>query len=352
MKNFFKILFVNLISASLISNVVAATSDEKKILMAPTETVVNNFNNSTTTPAELIKNYQILNLEKAQELESFFKAHPEYLTVKIPKATLENGSLSFIIDGKKALFSLEREGKMTAYYMGKKIELNFAMTFDEMVKKISTSLDEKYASFFISFFIEDANAMGLTVGVITVAATAASAYILYGKYLQSEFKDYVAMAEKVCNGIPLEEAISTLGLKNKLRKSYNQLVCTEEKDVVSKIKNNLLCSPKMSIFEEQIKLKEIHDQLFDDWIYVCMPERQRSGSAPHGSDKEACTKVTPIRLCIKERIEKKERQIDEEIARDKRPVEANDTSRSNVKEGEALPSATSKSVDTSSTMSK
>ncbi|MDD4976705.1 MAG: hypothetical protein PHY93_20285 [Bacteriovorax sp.] len=270
LESLIRLFIINLISFSMITNSIASTSVQQasaEQLNRLAETI----NANKFGPTEVMADFQKFDSKKGHELAVFFAANPEYRTIQIPKTIVENGKLSFVIEGKKSLFSIDKNGRMDIVVGDKKIKLDYAMTFEQMTNKISETLGEKHFSF-LNFFIQDLHAslaVAATLAIITTALIASGVYVLYGKYLKLEFTSSTEIAKKVCAGVGVD-GVTT-----------------------------------------QQQLKDIHDQLFDNYINICMPVNLKRdiGFLPKGYDKDACDKVTDIRLCIKKKIETHEQEI-------------------------------------------
>jgi hypothetical protein len=280
LKILIKVFFINLLSLSMITSSMASTSstrDSAKQLQWIAETI----NTNKLGPAEIIAKFQSFNPKKGQELEAFFAAHPDYRTIKIPKATVEDGKLSFLIEGKKVLFLIDKNEAMEVFANEKKIRLEFAMTFEETMKKISEILDEKKVSFF-SFFIEDSQAGLLALAgtaIIATGLTAVGVHALTELYLKTNFKDDVLTGQRGCKGIPFEQVFTDV--------------------------------------QKYITLRDLHDRLFDDDIAICVPvEKKEINFLPTGYDKEACAAVHEVRLCLREKVEELKKKFTPKEARE------------------------------------
>lgn len=291
-KNLMRSFIIGLISSSMIfSSVATATVPQQPDVDLNLE--VNFLNQSKGTYNELIATFKKADPKKAKELESFFSTHSSYKNAKLPKAVVENDKIAFMIDGEKVLYSIDKNGVTTILAGDKKVQLDYSMTIDQVVKKITDVLGEKKFSL-INLIINDAHAM-LTQGIVLAVLCFLFAYAVHSTQLADNFEAYIKSSKEWC--AKLDEVAPTEDLVAVYRKLYNKLS--------------------------------------DDYVEICLPGKFVLNSK--GFSYGACRDLPEVKKCVKKKLD----QFNSKTV--------NDSSRAQVKEmhyeeklDRYVPTATSK----------
>jgi hypothetical protein len=201
-----RLIVVTLASTAMITNSFVG------VLHAQEDVVFNTYaleeiSSKTLVSKDALLYYKKGSEKKAKSLEAYFAKNPTYKNVQIPKPTIENGKLAFVVEGKKFTFSVDDKGVLIEGD-SKSISLPHSMSLEEKEKKIISSFGEKKFSFF-NLIIPEANAeagavlLGSIAGGIVLAIVAVVVVALYVGYktvkhfaFESAFEGIVKECEK------------------------------------------------------------------------------------------------------------------------------------------------------------
>lgn len=214
---FLKMMLISSLSSSLIINsALAATniseSSERVIRIA------NSINEEKLMPVDLVSRLQKLDAKRAKEIEAFISSNPNFKEIKLPKASVVKDKITFMFEGKKAIFSIDEKDGIDILVGKDQVRLEDTMTFEEMYKKISETLGEKHYSM-MHFFISDAYASGIPLSLLIAAAVA---IIFFKISVERDFVDSITKFQGACKR--LKDTSSNEGVDIALLKeSFNKL---------------------------------------------------------------------------------------------------------------------------------
>jgi hypothetical protein len=228
-----KKFFVCLTTFALVSNSFAANLPP----VLPSEnlnTIVSTINAKTYSYKNLIEYRKSADQKTSKEVETFYLAHPNYQSAVLPKASIENNKIVFMIGSEKASFAFEKLG-LNLVVGDKTIFLDYSLTVAQIDKTLAESLNVKQVSY-LNFFINDAQAFApemtaiLLLGILLI-------YTARSIALADNFKEYIGRTLEWCNffeGVsPSEELLAVyIDTYNRLSEKYTE-VCIPGKFVLS-----------------------------------------------------------------------------------------------------------------------
>jgi hypothetical protein len=183
LKNLIRFLLVHAVVFTLITNAIAREAEIANRSFYSDDvlkSIVDMINSKARSAKEISNIYKKFDSKRAEELELFFKNNPKFQNREKVNATLENGKISFISEGKKVYFSLINNKEILLQLEDKSVVLNYMMPFSEIAKKIGTlfSTDTKNFSL-LNLFISDAVAEEIFFSDILFVALEFTAFLTF-----------------------------------------------------------------------------------------------------------------------------------------------------------------------------
>jgi hypothetical protein len=275
-KSFVRLFVSSIISSLMLINSSIALAFNDQISNDELLQISKTINSKKFSYKELVSDYQKYDVVRAKELESIFLANPQYQSVQIPKSTVEDGKLSFMIEGKKSLFSIDKQGRIDILIGDKKILLEYSMSPEQMIKKISDSLNEKKYSF-VDFFIQKSYANPLDLVLVAVIV-----WWIAGLYHEVPFVKVYRAAKKLCDA-PTE---ATTEAVDSLKKAFDYLTVNAPEKCVGREVKSYVCKEIPSIKKcLKDKIDQIKNGAIDDSSRSQIKEKQQMDeSTKHNSE--------------------------------------------------------------------
>jgi len=192
-----KYFYVGLITLSLISNSFAANLPP----VLPSENlnvIVSTLNLKKYNYKDLVEYTKKADIKKAKEIEAFYSTHPDFQNAELPKASVEDGKIIFIMNGHKSTIQFDKSG-MNFTVGNKTIFLESTLSVALLAATISEFLGRSKYSFF-NFVINEANATDpFTASLAAVALVGVLfTWAVHKVNLANDFKEYIEGTKKWC----------------------------------------------------------------------------------------------------------------------------------------------------------
>ncbi len=197
LEKFMRLLVINLVCFSLITNCFA-TMPENQIKGEELIALAKYINSSKKSFKDAIDSFNKIDPKKEKDLNAYLAANPSMQNLIMPQVTVENDSLTIMVDGQKIIFTIYENGQLTVSVGGKNIRPDLSLPFNQMEKKLSKELSTVNQFSLLNLLIPNAYAI---VGVVIAALLLAIPVIVGASILfLKEPGDYlVKESEKVCS---------------------------------------------------------------------------------------------------------------------------------------------------------